>query len=114
MARYLHPVVEGETEEILHQLLSDGEPYPIQGLDVELVLETPDGTPIDTSTKVTILDDGTEPNRGKVKFSPDSDDWTRTSSGYYWRWVVRDGSGKVAMWPSGEVMRIKVFPLAKP
>lgn len=114
MTTFLHPVVEGETEEIIHQLLSDGDPFPIQGLNIVLVLQKPDGTPIDTSTKITNLDDGTLPNRGKVKLSPDAADWVRTGSGYYWRWVITDGAGKIVAWPGGDAPRMKVYPVAKP
>lgn len=113
-ATKLQPMVEGQTEAIIHQLLSDGEPYPIQSLTVDLILETKDGTLVDVSGKVANLDDGTTPNRGKVSFSPGALDFTKAGSEYYWRWKVTDGANKVAFWPGGEAARLHVYPVAKP
>jgi hypothetical protein len=114
MSTYLNPVVEGQTELILHRLNSDGTPFQIFGLAVTLILEKKDGTPITTLGKVTVVDDGTTPLRGQVSFSPAAGDFVKASSDYYWRWQVIDGGGKVAFWPSGEALRLKVYAVAKP
>jgi hypothetical protein len=110
----LHPAVEGQTEPIVHQLLSDGAAVLIQAMTVELILEKSDGTEIDTSTKVTNLDDATEDNKGKVKYEPAAEDLVAAGGNYYLRWRVTDGDGKVAFWPNGEAARLKVYPVAKP
>jgi hypothetical protein len=115
MATELHPTVEGQTEPIVHQLLSDGVPFPIFGLLITLILQKKDGTAVDTSTKVTILDDGVTPALvGKLQLEPDVADFVKSGSEYYWRWKVVDGDGKIAFWPGGEAARIKVFPVAHP
>jgi hypothetical protein len=114
MATQLNPVVEGETEPIVHQLLSDGTPFLIQGLTVELILEKKDGTIITTAGKLANLDDGTEGNRGKMQYSPSAGDFVKAGSDYYVRWKVTDGAGKVAFWPGGEAAKMKVYAVAKP
>ena len=111
---FLTDVVEGQTEEIVHQLLNDGEPMLIQGMTVELVLEQKDGTSIDTTGKVDNLDDASEPNRGMVKYSPDAADFVKAGSDYYWRWQITDGSGKISFWPNDAAARLKVWAVAKP
>lgn len=114
MATQLHPSVEGETEEIIQTLLADGVPFLIKDMPVVLILQKKDGTAIDTSAKVTNLDDGTVPLRGKVKLSPDVADFVKAGSDYYWRWKVTDGAGKTKFWPGGEAARKKVYAVAKP
>lgn len=109
----LQPAVEGQTEPIIHQLLNEGEPFLIQGMTVELVLQKKDGTAISTSGKTTNLDDGTAPNKGKVKYSPDAADLTKAGSPYYVRWKVTDGAGKIAFWSNSAADRLAVYPVAK-
>jgi hypothetical protein len=112
MSVQLHPVVEGQTEPIVQTLLSDGVPMPIFGLLVSLILQQKNGTVIDTTGKVTVLDDGVTPALvGKVKLEPDIGDFVKAGSDYYWRWRVVDGNGKIAYWPGGEVARLKVYPV---
>lgn len=106
---YLEPVVEGQTKPLVHQLLSNGEAVTIQDLDVVLYLEKSDGTMVDTSGKVTNLDDGTADNRGKVQFDPDAEDFVVAGSDYSLRWQVTDGDGKIEFWPSGRSLAIKVY-----
>jgi hypothetical protein len=109
----LQSAVEGQTEPIIHQLLNEGVPVLIQGMDVELVLQKKDGTAVDTASKVENLDDGTEPMRGKVSYSPDAADLVNAGSPYYVRWKVTDGDGKIAFWSNGAVDRLVVYPVGK-
>jgi hypothetical protein len=112
MSTFLTDVVEGQTDPIVHRLLNDGVALLIQGMTVTLILETKDGTAINTSGKVDNLDDGTEPLRGKVRFNPSSSDLLASNSAYYWHWKVTS-AGKVAFWPNGQAARLKVFPQGK-
>lgn len=109
----LKPVTEGWTEDIIHQLLNDGTPADIQGMTVELILEKADGTSVDTSAKVTNLDDGTAGNKGKVSFAPAVTDLVTTGSPYYWKWQVTAGVNDVAFWPNDKALRLKVYPVGK-
>ena len=108
-------VTEGSTELIVHKILNDGAALLIHGLTVTLILEKSDGTVIDTSGKVTILDDGSTASlKGKVQYAPAAGDFVATGSQYYWRWKIVDGSGKIAFVPNGSAERLKVYPLGKP
>jgi hypothetical protein len=109
----LQSAVEGQTEPIIHQLLNEGEPVAIQGMMVELVLQKRDGIAINTSGKITNLDDGTEPNRGKVRYSPDAADLTKAGSPYFVRWKVTDVGGKIAFWSNAAADRLTVYPVGK-
>lgn len=105
----LKPVTEGWTEPIIHTLLNDGAAVLIQGLTIALIMYGSDHAALSTSGKVTNLDDGTAPNKGKVKFSPGSSDLVEAKSPYTVKWKVTDGAGKDAFWPNGAWETLKVY-----
>lgn len=95
-------VVEGTTKPLRFRLEADGEPIPLAGLTLALVLVGADGVAVATATKITVIDDGTAPLRGLVDYAPASGDFAAARSPYSWRWEVTDGAGKKDYYPRGE------------
>lgn len=108
MPSFLQPATEGQTKPLVHQLLSNKLPVSIEGFDIELIMHDSSGEVVDTTGKVTNLDDGTDANKGKVQFSPGADDLLSSGSPYTLHWKVTDGVGKVDFWPNGDALRLKV------
>lgn len=94
MTRYY--VVEGQTEPVAVQLLRDGHAVDLTGLPVTLVLRGTDGSLVDTSDDVDVLDAAT----GTVRYNPPADAFDIAKSPYVARWRVVDGAGKIGFWPN--------------
>jgi hypothetical protein len=90
--------VEGETAPRDFQLLAGGEPQPLSGLTVTLILTKRDGTLVDTASDVSVVD----ADAGTVRYTPDPTDIAVASSPLAARWKVQSGSA------------IKFFPKARP
>lgn len=91
-------VVQGQTEPIAVQLFRDNQPVDLSGLpadSVTLVLRRQDGTIVDTTGDVEILQAAT----GKVRYNPGAADFSSAGT-YVGRFRVVDGAGKIGFWPN--------------
>src|SRR5262245_2586883 len=111
---YLKSTVEGTTEPMYHRLYNKGVPMLIQNMTLQLLMEGSDCSQVATAGKTENLDDGTEANRGLVKFTPLAGDLHAELSPYYVRWLVTDGGGKTAPWPSASPARLRVYSQGNP
>lgn len=87
-------LVHGWTGPIEETLKSDGSPFPLTGMTVELVLQKADGSLVTTTGNVAIVDAPT----GRVRYTPDPTDLVASETPHVARWKVTD-SGKVYFFP---------------
>ena len=94
-------VVEGHTGVIDELLKTNGVVVDLTGMGVELILQTANGTLVETSTNVIVP----TPTEGRVRYTPDPTDLLARDTPHVARWKVTDGTGAVVFFPSdaGEV-----------
>ncbi len=89
-------LVEGWTDPITQQLLSDSTPVNLSGCTVELLLYDCNNRAISHGGSATVLDATT----GKVKFEAAASDFVASKSPLKVRWKVTDGADEVSYFPN--------------
>lgn len=98
---------EGWTDELEWVLEVDGEPYPLTGHTVTMVLRDVDGAPITAGGAFTV-DGDQEANPGLVRYAPVAADFLASKSPYGVEFRVVDGVGKIAFFPAEKLEDIFV------
>lgn len=89
-------IVEGWTGQLDFQLLADGDPVDLSGMNVEMILTRYDGTVVDTVGDIVVFDE----LAGKVRYLPDTAELLATASPLQFRFKVTDGTSKTVYYPS--------------
>ncbi len=96
---------EGWTSPIEYTLEHNGESFSAAGMTPGMVLRDKDGNAI-TFTGTVEWADETE---SKIRFNPASTDFDADLSPYTLRWKVTDTEGKIAYYPQGKAIILRIY-----
>ena len=99
----LDEYTEGHTAAIEYNLEHDGASFDASGMTPSLVLKDSDGTEVDVTGDCEWADDSIS----KIRYNPDAADLVEGT--YTLHWKVTDANGKVAFYPQGGPITIKVY-----
>jgi hypothetical protein len=96
---------EGHTAPIEYDLRHDNASYDATGMTPSLVLKDKDGAEITITGTVEWATAATS----RIRFNPAATDLVASKSPYTLRWKVTDLSGKIAYYPQGQAITLKIF-----
>jgi hypothetical protein len=98
-------LTEGCTAAIEYQLLHNNAPWNASLATAGAVLKDKNGAEVDLAGKVA----WTTPTVSKIKYSPAATDLLASKSPYTLHWKITDQASKVAFYPQGAAILVRVF-----